>query len=221
MLWQNRPPKPAEFAGVRLGRVQPGKDLEAIILSDKLLGCYTHFWRKRTVPCASPDCPACCDGIPARWHGYLSVWSTRTRLVTVLELTSLAGSAVADYEDRHGSLRGALLHARRLGSRPNSPVQIAITPNDCDLRTLPRQINIERFLETIWGLAETSQQSEVPPNIRNNLQSHPSGRTPQPEQPPEKSAPPPAAPTPLDDDGRQRKSLLRQPPPSVHEPASP
>lgn len=170
-FWINRPPSPSEFAGVRLGRVQPGRDFEAIITCEHMVGANTHFAKRRTQPCTGPDCPWCLDAIPARWHGYLSVLSTRTRSQHVLELTSLAAAPVADYDDKKGSLRGAMIVAMRTGNRPNSPVTCTISPTDADLRTLPQGVNLEKFLTTIWGLQpERGDVEPIPPdgpNIRN------------------------------------------------------
>jgi hypothetical protein len=164
MEWRDRPPAPTEFAGIRIGRVQKGKDYEAIITSEAMVGHNTHWYKRRTIPCTAPDCAACCEATPARWHGYLSVWSTRTRIHNVLELTALAAASVAEYADRHGSLRGALLRASRIGNRDNSPVSVTITPHDCDLRTVPRQVDLRRFLETLWS-AKTNhdEPTENPP----------------------------------------------------------
>jgi hypothetical protein len=177
MQWKDRPPAPTEFGGIRLGRVQPGKDYEALITCESMAGHDTHWWKRRTVPCTAPDCAACCEGTPARWHGYLSVYSTRTRINSVLELTSLAAASVAEYEDRHGSLRGALLRANRLGNRPNSPVSVTIVPFDGDLRTLPRAVDLRRFLETIWSVKPNREDGQDDPpagqNIRNTLVAGP------------------------------------------------
>lgn len=161
-VWINRPPAPTEFAGIRLGRVQVNKPLEAIITCDHLVGAITHFARRRTQPCTGADCPWCLDAIPGRWHGYLSVLSTRTRSQYILELTALAAVAVADYEERKGSLRGAMIVATRIGNKPNSPVTCTVSPSDADLRTLPRGVNLEKFLCTIWHVPPVTPDPEPP-----------------------------------------------------------
>jgi len=182
-LWKNEPPAPTEFAGIRLGRVQAGRDYEAIITSDAMVGRDTHYWKRRTTPCTGPDCPCCLDGTPARWHGYLSVLSTRSRTHHVLELTALAAVPVAEYARRKGSLRGALIQARRLGNRPNSPVNLTCSASDADLRTLPRGVNLKRFLCTIWNIPydceDVTSAPHLGPNIRNSLLADPPGSSPQ------------------------------------------
>jgi len=175
--WINRPPVPTEFAGLRLIRVGTAKHFEAIITSDHMIGCLTHFYKRRTIPCTAPDCQADCDGVPARWHGYLSVLCTRTRTHYVLELTALAAVPVAEFDDAKGSLRGAMLDATRLGNKPNGPVSCVISPSSADLRTLPRAVHLERFLATIWHLnparEDVGPNPPPGPNIRNSLLADP------------------------------------------------
>jgi hypothetical protein len=169
--WINRPPTPTEFAGIRLVRVPPNKTIEAIATSETLIGCNTHFAHRRTQPCNGPDCSLCLDGVPARWHGYISIFSTRSRTHAVLELTSLAAQPIADYQDRHGTLRGAQITATRIGNRPNAPVSVSICPCDVDLRTLPRPVCLQKFLTVLWNLETQSKDRQADPhpgpNIRN------------------------------------------------------
>ena len=176
-LWKNEPPAPTEFAGVRLLRVGTGKVADAIVTSDILIGRDTHYWKRRTNPCTGPDCPCCLDAVPARWHGYLSVLSTHSRTHFVLELTALAAVPVAEYAKRKGSLRGALIHAARLGNKPNSPVNVQISGSDADLRTLPHGINLKRFLCTIWNVPYDCEDVEPEPTagqiIRNSILADP------------------------------------------------
>jgi hypothetical protein len=187
--WKNRPPQPNEFGGVRLLRVPKGKTLDLLITSDTLIGCDTHFSHRRTIPCTGPNCPMCLDGQPARWHGYVSICSTRQTAQAVLELTALAAQPVIDYQDRHGSLRGARLTASRVGNHENSPVHCSLTPSDTDLRQLPSAVHLENFLSVIWHLEKPNGNGhgDPPPgpNIRNNPETDPPGSTAQPSLLPE------------------------------------
>jgi hypothetical protein len=182
--WKNRPPAPNEFGGIRLLRVPKAKTLELLITSDHLIGCDTHFSHRRTIPCTGPNCPLCLDGSPARWHGYVSICSTRQNAQAVLELTALAAQPVIDYQDRHGSLRGARLKAMRVGNHDNSPVNCSLEPSDVDLRTLPAAVHLENFLTVIWHLDKPNgngQEKPHPgPNIRNTGGTHPPGSPAQP-----------------------------------------
>jgi hypothetical protein len=171
-VWINRPPAPTDFAGIRLIRVQPGKNLEAYVTSTTMVGLNTHFAHRRTVPCTGPNCPCCLAAIPARWHGYISICSPRTKTSYVLELTALAAAPIADYLDKKGTLRGAYVQAHRTGSKPNSPVQLTISASDVDLRTLPGGVDLEKFLMTIWGQTKspaTPPSATRPPNGRPHI----------------------------------------------------
>lgn len=185
--WKNRPPAPNEFGGIRLIRVPKGKTLELIITSNVLVGADTHFTQRRTVPCDGPSCAYCLDGSPTRWHGYVSICSTRLTSQAVLELTSLAAQPIIDYQDRHGSLRGARLRATRVGNHDNSPVHCSLEPADIDLRTLPTPVHLENFLSVIWHLdGQPSNSNGKPPrgpNTRNTPDADTPPRTPQPENP--------------------------------------
>jgi len=176
-IWVNKPPDPTEFAGLRLLRVPPAKSLEGIVTSHHLVGAFTHFAHRRTQPCSGHDCSLCADAVPSRWHGYISIWSTRTRTQAVLELTALAAAPVADYDARQGTLRGATIVATRQGNRPNSPVTVTISPTDIDLRQIPRPIVLEKFLSVLWSIPlDPPTELPDPPagqTIRNALQADP------------------------------------------------
>jgi hypothetical protein len=161
--WTDRPPAPTEFAGIRLLRVPPRACYDAIITSPKMVGRYTHFVNRRTVPHTDGDCQPCLDGHIPRWHGYVSIYNPATHSHSVLELTALAAGPLADFEDRHGSLRGAELRAQRIGSAPNSPVRCIVTAADHDQRKLPRAVDLRKFLCTIWRLPYTEPTQQQPP----------------------------------------------------------
>ena len=179
--WKNRPPAPNEFGGIRLLRVPKAKSLEMLITSDTLIGCDTHFSHRRTIPCTGPGCPLCLDGSTPRWHGYISICSTRHTAQAVLELTALAAQPVMDYQDRHGSLRGARLKATRVGNHDNSPVHCSLEPSDVDRRTLPEGVHLENFLTVIWHLDQPNGNGNGtpphPPNLTNNSGTPPPAST--------------------------------------------
>jgi len=183
--WNDRPPPPTEFAGIRLIRVSPTRDLVGIITSHKLTGCPTHYVHRRTQPCTGANCVHCLDGLQPRWHGYLSIRSPYSETQYVVELTSLAAGPVADYQDRHGDLRGARLHAKRSSPKPNSPVQTEVLPHDTDLRTLPNEVNMRKYLTMLWSVPSDGQNGQgnphPGPNIRDTI--HPST----PDDPPQTS----------------------------------
>ena len=159
--WDDNPPAPTEFAGIRLIRVPKGQVLVGIITSPTLVGRYTHFVRRRTIPHYDVDCQECLTGSEPRWHGYISIWSPTGHAHSVLELTALAAAPVKDFQDRHGSLRGAEIHAQRMGNAPNSPVQTRLDAADHDLRRIPQPVDLRAFLCTIWRIPLDAQASHA------------------------------------------------------------
>jgi len=159
--WSNRPPQKSEFAGIRLVRVPAKGSIRGLVTSTHLLGCLTHYYRQRTAPCEGVNCQACRDGHAPRWHGYISYLDANGHNHRVLELTALAAQAVAEFDDRNGTLRGAIFYAERTGGRPNSPVAVTVEPHDTDLRKLPDPLDLEKFLTTIW--AEGTRRLTAPP----------------------------------------------------------
>jgi len=155
--WQDEPPPQTEFAGIRLIRTPPGRELVGVITSDHITGCPTHYVHRRTTPCTGTSCTHCLDGLQPRWHGYLSIRSMYSETQYVLELTALAAAPIQEYLRRHGTLRGARLHAKRVGDKPNSPVQTTVSPNDTDLRTLAPEVHMRRYLATLWSLTNNGQ----------------------------------------------------------------
>jgi len=192
--WSDHPPKPGDFAGVRLVRVPPQKTFEGLITSEKLQGCPTHYAERKTQPCTGDDCRHCLAGLTPRWLAYLSVWSTRTRAHLVLELTALASLPVDDYAARHGSIRGSLIVADRNGSRPNSPVTVSVRPDDSDHRLLPPEVDLRRFFDLLWHINGMPLKAERNPHAGeypefNRDADAPNDQIPPPDLDPTKGPP--------------------------------
>jgi hypothetical protein len=181
--WKDDPPPPREFGGIRLIRVDQQKGVDAYITCDRLVGRDTHFVNRRTVPCTGIDCPHDLDGVPARWHGYISICSIHLTTHAVLELTSLAAQPIKTYYERHGSLRGAHIKASRKGNKNNSPVACLLEPSDVDLRTLPRSVNLKRFLCVLWNIPDDAPNGQDAPPLgtppANPAGAKPSGELPE------------------------------------------
>ena len=150
--WDDNPPGPTEFAGIRLIRVPKGMKLYGVITSTTMVGRYTHFVRRRTIPHFDQDCPECLTGSEARWHGYISIWAPTGHAHSVLEMTALAAAPVKAFQDRHGTIRGSDIEAQRMGNAANGPVRISIEAADHDLRKIPQPVDLRAFLCTIWRI---------------------------------------------------------------------
>jgi hypothetical protein len=147
------PPNDLGRSGFRLVRTPPAHPLIAVVLSETLTGCKTHFCGNRTIPCESPDCEACKNGIGWRWHAYTLVKVDATQEVVLFETTANASAAFTQYIATYGTLRGCHFKASRVNGRGNGRVIISAHPADLSKITLPAAQPIEPLLCHIWNMA--------------------------------------------------------------------
>jgi len=157
-LWSKDVPSHTRGPAFPLKRTPTGKGIIAIVTSDDLVGCDTHWWGGHTVPCEGPECDACKNGIPFRWHGYLTALDTSTHLHFIFEMTAQAADSFKDFRKAHGSLRGCLFEAKRLRSAHNSRVCIRCKPADLREQHLPQPPEITKCMAIIWNLPDTDVQ---------------------------------------------------------------
>ena len=150
------PPSDATQSGLRLLRTPPSHPIAGYVLSENLTGCKTHFTGHRTVPCEAPDCDACINGIPWRWHGYLAVLLENTQETIIFETTAKAASAFAAYYQRYATTRGCHFKASRQNGRANGRVIIQTRPADLAKITLPKPPPVQKLLCHIWNIPETT-----------------------------------------------------------------
>jgi len=148
----NRPPAEPAGPNLRLCRTPgPGK-LVGIVTSPDLIGCPTHFFNKRTIPCEPPNCPACAAGYSWRWHGYLSAVNVKTHEHFLFEMTAQAAESFVEYRERHHDLIGCAFEAQRLGEHRNGRVIIRCKPTDLTQIKLPKAPNLVAALAHIWNI---------------------------------------------------------------------
>lgn len=156
----NRPPADDSGPNLRLRRTPSFGKLVAIVTSTDLVGCPTHFFKKRTVPCERPDCEACAAGYAWRWHGYLSAVDQKTNEHFLLEMTAQAAEPFVEYRERHHDLVGCLFEASRLGEHANGRVIIRCKPIDLTQVKLPPTPNLIACVCHIWNLPLPKVQLE-------------------------------------------------------------
>lgn len=150
--WTNLPPEDTRGKALPLIRTPQGKSLCLIATAENLIGCYTHYWGGRTLPCEAPNCKACDEGQPYRWHGYLAAWNPNLNKQYIFEFTNQAAEEFVLYREHHGTLRGCNFIARRMGSSANAKVEIRTKPADLNVIQLPPEPNVIRAMSMIWGL---------------------------------------------------------------------
>lgn len=149
----NQPPPDPRGHSLPLMRTPTGRPLTGIVTSADLVGTPTHYWHGRTVPCDVENCEPCQNGMPWRWHGYVSAFQPTDALHFLYEFTARASEAFTKYRDAYASLRGCLFQARRVNMAPNARVTIRTQPADLAKVTLPQPPDLVRCLSIIWNIA--------------------------------------------------------------------
>lgn len=147
------PPKDPRGVALPLLRTPPVATLRAMATSSDLIGCHTHFYHGRTMPCDVDNCKACKDGMPFRWHAWLSAKMANTHQHFLFEFTAQAAETFVQYREAHGTLRGCIFEAWRPSRRPNGRVHIRTKPGDLSEVTLPDEPNLISCLSIIWNIA--------------------------------------------------------------------
>lgn len=146
------PPDDPRGNGLPLMRTHRTRPTIAVVTCQNVLGCNTHFWGGRTVPCDATDCEACSNGAPWRWHGYVSAFDHRTRLHFLFETTARAAEPFKEWFEKYGTLRGAKFEAVRHQQRANGRVNIRLKSVDAIEFPIPAEPNILAALAIIWNI---------------------------------------------------------------------
>ena len=150
--WSHTPPANPRGPSLRLRRTPSTGALTAVATCSDMIGCPTHFYRHRTIPCEAPNCEACDSGFPWRWHGYLSAIDSNTNEHFLFEFTAQAAEEFKAYRERHLTLLGCLFNVHRLGDRHNGRVITRTKPADLTKLHLPQPPDLVKCLSHIWNL---------------------------------------------------------------------
>jgi hypothetical protein len=154
-VWTNQIPSDNPYNGIALLRTPASGAIAATILSDNIVGTYTHYAHGRTQPCERPDCPLCSEKVPYRYHAYIAILSERTARQAVLEITAAPAAILLAWRVEYSTLRGAHLVARRSAKRANGKVIMEVSQGHIAPNALPKAIDCTAFMSTMWNLAET------------------------------------------------------------------
>jgi len=150
--FSNSPPLNPRGHSLPLIRIGPAKPSLMVATSEDLIGCNTHFYGGRTVPCEEPSCKPCSEGHPFRWHAYIGVFDPSTCRQAILETTATAAVVLVEYRLTHGTLRGCMIRGQRANYSRNSRVILTCTPADQAKINLPKPPNLESILSIIWSI---------------------------------------------------------------------
>jgi len=151
-IWNNAPPAATTGPALRIVRTPTSGQVSGAVTCTEIVGCATHFYQHRTIPCEPPNCPACADGIGWRWHGWVTAVLASTTEHVLFEFTATASDYFARYRDTYGTLRGCIFVASRVNNRPNARVIIRTKAHDPTKIHLPEAPEIQAALAHIWGL---------------------------------------------------------------------
>lgn len=135
-----------------LKRTPTGRPIKGIITCHDLAGTPTHYFHGRTIPCDSEKCPACDEGVPWRWHGYVSLYLPTSHHHVLFEFTAKPSEVLKTYRLAYGTLRGCILTARRANLAPNARVIMTTERADMERLALPEPPNIVQALAIIWNI---------------------------------------------------------------------
>jgi len=150
--FSSAPPETDRPKNLKLIRTPIKGQLQAMVLSDEICGCSTHFWGGRTVPCEAPNCPACDDGSPTRWHGYLVIWLPNDNIKLIWEFTEGVADTLLSYRKANGTLRGCKITASRARAVPNGRVLLKTSTCDLSKFSVPPCPEVEKILLNMWDL---------------------------------------------------------------------
>lgn len=162
---------------LHLRRTPSSGTLTATVTCDRLIGCPTHWYGQRTVPCQAPNCEACEKGHPWRWHGYLTAINAKTNEHFLFEMTAQASEPFTEYFKRHNTLRGCLFQASRLGHHHNGRVLVRCKPADLAQIQLPDPPDLVACLCHVWNVPtpEASIDGKLKQVDRIQIEHKPAG----------------------------------------------
>lgn len=159
--WTSNPPDDPRGYALPLMRTPANGKLCLHVTSPDMIGCNTHWFGGRTLPCEDPNCVACKEGVPWRWHAYLSGLIQGTRRHVLVEFTAQAAEIISAYRKAHATLRGCILTTTRHRNRHNGRVLVHATPGSLQNMNLPDAPDLIKAMSIIWNLP-SSQMSEQP-----------------------------------------------------------
>ncbi len=150
--WSNNPPPQTRITTLPIRRCPPKGHLSGWFTSLKMVGCEVHWYKNRTYPCESANCPACKNEVPSRWKGYAAAWILGEDLHVLLEFPVPVAETFGRYVGTHGTLRGAMFELRRIPQKVNGKVHAKLRPDPSETLHLPPVPNLIQMLAVLWDI---------------------------------------------------------------------
>lgn len=151
-FFEETPPDDAGPLGLRVVRAPKiGKDLWTI-LSEQLIGCWTHYFQRRTQPCVGSGCHICSPKTPRRWYGWLVGFDPTRREQKLVEVPPGPALSLRAYRGQVGNLRGHCIELSRRNKKDNGEVVARFGPGKFSSELLPPCPDIVPLLMRMWQI---------------------------------------------------------------------
>lgn len=159
---------PSRRTRIRVAKFTPGTERELICRSAEAFSCHGHWLGKRTFICAGEDCPACMQGVGAKWIGLVAVDlihpKTRQQELCTLEMTD-NGFRALELQAEAAGLKD-LLHVWVTVSRRSQRAMLRVGPSPADFAVpeLRSPVSNEKLTDaaaTLFGLPNLAPGESV------------------------------------------------------------
>lgn len=158
--WGDEPPE-GMLPCIKIERVPAKGTVEAILLSDAVLGVRTHYGYKKTIPHLKNKaaCEGCTRKLPIRWRGYVYGLVGKEGILSILEITYMGFVGCPELRKLAGDLFGRTLRQSRKGDRHNGQQVNAVGEKrlHAPRKGIPP---LSEVLKNIWN--GEAQESEEP-----------------------------------------------------------
>lgn len=168
LMWQNKPDRSALSKRYEIIRcpAKPKGVLKLTCFSHEVVGIMTWYNGATKKPCVIGSLLE--QNAERRWYGYVWCKVEGSEVLSILEITALAGEQFAEYFERRRTLRGSYWKLSRSNGKPNGPVRAEFRAPETDTKPLPGMPDLVKILKTIWGFRDEAQL-DSPPVIRDEI----------------------------------------------------
>lgn len=164
------PPPPSQPKGIEIVWPSPGRPVKGWIVTPAMLGIFTHYTDRRTLPCIGREngCEFCGPYSSRRWLGYLGIYDRKESRLGVAQISKEAARTNETLATPGVNLRGLFLRLSRVGDRKNAPCRAELEIA-ADVPELPAPFNLQELLCAVWGFHPQAAGFEVPPSVRKGV----------------------------------------------------
>lgn len=137
-------------------------------MSHDVTGILVHYNGSTKKPCRRVMCEACAKNADVRWYGYVWFRCEKAEVISILEITALAGEQFAAYFDARRTLRGSFWKLSRRNGKPGGPVRAQYKAPEGDTKTIPGMPDLANQMKIIWGIREEVELTGGP-TIRDEI----------------------------------------------------